>query len=291
MLRVRDIGNLGFADFGVVASGEVKKLIDLVRADVAKNATVFFGLPEPVRACCAAAIVSGLLHDLMRRDVDGLDDATDGAGLNEIGGFDGGGNFEHLAVKDAVDAFGLGDGLADFSELGKRGHAGLVAEEVFAALHHLNAESSALVGNCGAEHELDRGVVENFFFGCGHFCVRIALVECGDFVRLSTVGRDEYATTTLDCADHAVNVIVAHAADGEADGIFRFGGGIGAGLRNFMHDGAIAEWLTQCRQASDDACRADALQKQSTIHFDPFYGAGGVRSRFGLQFYPEEKPW
>jgi hypothetical protein len=64
---------------------------------------------------------------------------------------------------------------------------------------------------------------------------------------------DQLAAAALDRADHAVDVIVAHAADGELDVVFRrlFGGRAGPrlrsrgpafGLRQAGHHGAIIQF-------------------------------------------------
>src|ERR1700751_3270019 len=104
-------------------------------ADVAENAAILHWIPEPVRTATASACVSGVLDDLVRSDIDGLDDAADGSGLDEVACFDGGFDLEALAVHDGVDFFGFGDGFADGGEGFEGGDAGVVAENVFAVLH------------------------------------------------------------------------------------------------------------------------------------------------------------
>jgi hypothetical protein len=100
------------------------------------------------------------LLDLVRRDVQRLHDPSDGSGLNEFTGLDGGADFEPLAVHDAVDPFGLGLYATDFGQLFERGDAGLVGKIIFAVPHHANAERCAFDRNRRAEHELDGGIVE-----------------------------------------------------------------------------------------------------------------------------------
>ncbi len=83
MVGVIDVGDLGFADLGFGGAGVVEELVDLMGADVAEDAAVLYGVPEPVGAAAASASVAVALNDLVRGDVDGLDDAADGSGLDE----------------------------------------------------------------------------------------------------------------------------------------------------------------------------------------------------------------
>jgi len=138
---------LRFRDFGLLRAGIKKKLIDLVRTDVAENSAVLIGIPEPFGARRAAAGIAAALNDLMWRDIDGLNHFTDRALLDQHAGVHGGLHFEALAVHDGVDAIGFGDRLADVGELLERGHARLVGKEILAELHRADAERSALVGD------------------------------------------------------------------------------------------------------------------------------------------------
>ena len=221
-----------------------------MRADVAEDAAVLLGIPEPVGPAGAAAGVAVLLGDLVGRDVDGLDHLADGALLDQFAGVDRGLHFEALAVHDGVDALGFGDGLADFGKLLERGDAGLVGEKVLAVLHHADAERRALVGDLRAQHELRGGIVEDLVLGLDDFRVGKALGECGEFVFFAAPYRNQFAAAALDRADHAVDMVVAHAADGELDvvlgrfvlllgkdGVFDDGLGAGAKWRKAGHHG------------------------------------------------------
>ena len=126
MIGMAHIGDLRLRDLGFGRSRVEQKLVHLVRANVAENSAVLFRIPEPVRPARAAARDTAALKDLVRRNVDGLDDLADGALLDEHAGVDGGLHLEPLAVHDAVDAFRLGDGLAHFGQLFERCDAGLV---------------------------------------------------------------------------------------------------------------------------------------------------------------------
>ena len=56
---------------------------------------------------------------------------------------------------------------------------------------------------------------------CDDLDVGKSLLERGQLVLLAAPGRDQYAAATLYGADHAIDVVVAHAADGELDGVLR----------------------------------------------------------------------
>ena len=57
---------------------------------------------------------------LVRREIDGLDDASDGSRLNQLARLDRGFHLQALAVQDPVDALGLSDRLANYRKLLKR---------------------------------------------------------------------------------------------------------------------------------------------------------------------------
>src|SRR5580704_2441182 len=103
------------------------------------------------------------LDDLVRSDVDGLDDLADGSGLDEFAGLDGSLYFEAFAVENGVYFFGFGDGLANGCQVFKGSDAGFVAEEVFAVFHGAHADGGALVGDLRAEDELSPGIVDDLF--------------------------------------------------------------------------------------------------------------------------------
>src|SRR5271168_5219150 len=127
MLGMSDVGDLRGNDFGFGRAGVIQKLIDLMRADVAKDSAVKVRVPEPLGTSGATTCIAVPLNYLVWSDVDGLNYATDRAGLNQISCFDSGFYFEPLAVHDAVDAMSFRNGLAHFGELLQCGDAGLVA--------------------------------------------------------------------------------------------------------------------------------------------------------------------
>ena len=170
------IGDLRLDDLSLLRAGVEEELVDLVRADIAEDAAVLIGVPEPIRAVPVPPPASPCaLDDLVRRDVDGLNDFADGALLDEFAGIDSGLHLEPLAIHDGVDALGLGDGLAHLSKLLQGGDAGLVGEEIFAMLHGAHAERGALIGDLRTEHELHRGIVQDLVLRCDDLHVGKAL--------------------------------------------------------------------------------------------------------------------
>ena len=71
-------------------------------------------------------------------------------------------------------------------------------------------------------------IVEDFVLGFDDFYGGKSTGEEGKFIRLSDPSCDQLAPAALNGADHAVDVVVAHAADGEFDVVLRrFFGGLG----------------------------------------------------------------
>src|SRR3569833_241318 len=126
MIGMADIGDLRRHDLGFGRAGIEQELVDLVRADIAKDAAILDIFPEPARARDAAAIVAGALDDLMRRDVDRLDDLADGAGLDQLPGINRGLHFQPLGIHDGVDAAGFRDGSLHQRQIFQCGDSRLV---------------------------------------------------------------------------------------------------------------------------------------------------------------------
>ena len=238
------IGDLRLGDLGLGRAGVVEELVHLVRTDVAENSAVLNRVPEPVGPAVRPPASPPCLNDLVRRDVDRLNHFADGAGLDQFAGFDGSLHFQPLAVHDGVDSSGFGDGLAHFGQFLERGDAGLVAEKILAVLHGANADGGALVGDLRAEDELDGGIVDDLVLRRDDLDVGEALLERGELVLFAAPGGDQLAAAALDRADHAVDVVVAHAADGELDRVLRLCVGFLPGLGYLMRDRTAA---AKCR--------------------------------------------
>ena len=84
-------------------------------------------------------------------------------------------------------------------------------------LHRADAERRALVGDLRAQHQLRGRIVQDLVLGLDDLHVGKALGEGGELVGLAAPRRDQFAAAALDRAHHAVDVVVAHAADGELD--------------------------------------------------------------------------
>ena len=152
-------------------------------------------------------------------------------------------------------------------EIFESGDAGFVAEEVFAVLHGANADGGALVGDLRAEDKLSGRIVDDLVLRRDDLDVGIALFERGQLVLFASPGRDQHAAATLYGADHAMDVVVAHAADGEFDGVLRLGVGLLSGLGDLMDDMASAKG--RFGQSSQHSCGTHCLEKRTpveTIH-------------------------
>ncbi len=197
----------------------------------------------------------------MGRDIGGLDHLADGARLHQFSGAHGCLHFQPLAVHDGEDALGLGDGAAHGGQLFQRGDAGLIAEIVLAVLHDADAERGTLIGDRRAENKLDRRIVENLILRPCRLRLGIALEECNSAFRLRGVDADHLSSAADHGVHHAVNVVVAHARDGEADGIGRQNGCNLRGLGNLVHHAAGERGSCKRRrwQGRGQACRPHCL--------------------------------
>jgi hypothetical protein len=95
------------------------------------------------------------------------------------------------------------------------------------------------------------------------FDVGVALFEHCQLVLFAAPGSDEDAASTLYGADHAMDVVVAHAADREFDGVLRLGVGLLCGFDYFMGDMASAKG--GFRKSSQHSCRTHCLEKQTPV--------------------------
>ncbi len=209
VLRVIEVPDLRGHDVGARRAGEEEELIGLVRADVAEDAAVALALEEPRRTRLEVGPV--------RSQADRLHDAADRPRLHQLAGLDRGAVLEPLAVHDRVDALGLGLDLAHFGQLLERRDARLVDQVVLAVLHHANAERAALVGDGGADDELQRLVLEDLRLAARDLDVRMPLDERGDELGLLRVHRHELAAAALHRGDLPVDVPVVEADDAELD--------------------------------------------------------------------------
>src|SRR5215469_7298511 len=213
IIRVPDIGDLRLHNLCLCRSSVEKELIDLVRANVAEDSAVLVRVPEPVGPARAAAGDPAVLEDLVRRDVDGLDNFADRALMDEVSRIDGGSYLKPFAVHDGVDPLGLGYGFAHFGKLIARRDAGLVGEKVLALFHGAHAERSPFVGDLRAKNELNRGIAQDLFPRFDDPDVRKSFSKARQFVRLPAPSRNKFTAASLDGADHAVDMVVAHSAD------------------------------------------------------------------------------
>ena len=167
------------------------------------------GRPEPPPASPPR------LKDLVRRNIDGLNHLADGALLDQFAGVNGGLHLQQLAVHDGVDPLGLGDGLAHFGQLLERGDAGLVGEIVLAVLHGADAERARSLAICELSTSCIEGSLRISSCVSTIFTLGKRFLKAASLVFFAAPGRHQLAAAALDRADHAVDVVVAHAADAQ----------------------------------------------------------------------------
>ena len=241
MANIRD---LRLHHLRLCRSGVEQELIHLVRADVAQNPAVLIRIPEPGGPSPAATGVSCMLDDLMRRDVDGLDHFSDCALPHEHARIDRSFHLQQLAIEDGVDALGFDDGPAHLRQLLERRYPRLVGEEIFAALHGAHGDPGTLARDLRGENQLHRRIVENFVLRGDDLYIGKPLAEQRQLVFFAAPRRRQFAAAALDGADHAVDVVVAHAANGKLDVVF----GSLLGLRGY--DGVLHD--ARCSAAEGD---------------------------------------
>jgi hypothetical protein len=108
-------------------------------------------------------------------------------------------------------------------------------------LHGANADGGAFIGDLRAEYKLSGRIVDDLILRRYDLDIGVALLKSCQLILFASPGSDQDAASTLHGADHAVDVVVAHAADGKLDGVLRFGVGLLAGLGYFMDDMACAK--------------------------------------------------
>ena len=191
-----------------------------MRTNVAKDSPVLLRVPEPIGTRHRAAGSSTVLDDLVRRNVDGLDHFSDRALPHQFPRVNSGLHLQQLAVKDGVNPLGLSDGPAHIRQLFQRGHAGLVREEILAALHGTHSYAGSFAGDLRGQHQLHRRVVEDLILGLRDLYIGKSLAERRQFVFFAAPRRHKLSAAALHRANHAVDVVVADAADGKLDVIF-----------------------------------------------------------------------
>src|SRR5215472_5608208 len=153
----------------------------------------------------------------MRPQSYGLNDTANCTSFDQLTSPDCRAVFEALAVHYRVDAAGLGLHPADLGKLVKCRDARFVGHVVFAVLHHPDTKRSAVRRNGGADHKLNRWILEDLRFAPGRFSLREALGEAGGKVGLFRVEQGKLASPAEDGIDLAVDVGVVDADDSELD--------------------------------------------------------------------------
>ena len=150
-------------------TGEEEKLIRLVRSDVAEDAAVARAFEEPGRPRLGFMRCGPRPTVWMTPPI--------APAFTSSPGLHGGPVLEPLAVHDRVDALRLRLHATNLRQLLERRDARLVGHVVLAVLHHADAERRALVGNAGAQDELNGFVVEDLALAARELRLRIPLGE------------------------------------------------------------------------------------------------------------------
>ncbi len=82
-------------------------------------------------ASSARVWVDAFLYDLMRSNIDCLDNLSDGSRLDHLASFDGGFYLQPLAIKDGVNSLCLRDGLSYLGDLSQGRCPRLIAKVIF----------------------------------------------------------------------------------------------------------------------------------------------------------------
>ena len=161
------------------------------------------------------------LRNLVRRNVDRLDDLADRALLDQFARIDSGFHLEPLTVHDREDALGFGNRLAHLRQLLQGRDSRLVREIVLAPFHDFNAQRRALIRNLRAQHQLNCGIVQDLLLRLHDLHIGKSLLERRKPLLFATPGRHQFAAPALNRADHSVDVVVTDSADGKLDVILR----------------------------------------------------------------------
>ena len=213
----------------------------------------------------AAAVVTRLLIDLVRRNINRLNHAPDRTRLHQVAGLHRALHLKPLAVHDAVDSLRLRDRLPHLSQLLQRSDARFVGEKVLPRAHHTNAQRRTLARNLRTQHKLNRRIMQNLIFRRRPLHIRIALLERSNLIRLRPLRHHQLAAATLNRTHHPIDVVMTHARDRKPDLVLwcrqRF-----VCLRNLMHDWSVIPVRQHLlRKSTTQSCRSHSSQKRPTI--------------------------
>jgi hypothetical protein len=159
------------------------------------------------------------------------------------------------------------------SAIVERRNARLVAQKVFAGLHHPHPQRSALIRNLRAQHQLDRRVVDNLILRRNRLHVREPLLEILKLVRFTGPRTHQHSAATLHGADHAIDMVMAHPAHAELDGVLRL---LRCGrLHYLMHHvlACRASRSTRLRSDRQQASRSNTTQKRPPVQLSNHYSS------------------
>ncbi len=161
---IRHIADSRVSDLRILGTGEKKKLLALVAADVAEDTTVFFLLKKPAWSGSGVESVGAC--------AEGLNDLANGSCGDQLTSPHSAFDMDALAVVDGIFPSRGIAGAARLIELSESRERRFVGEVVLACLHNLAPERSAFVGNGGRGNKPDFRVIQNFLKRTGRAGLR-----------------------------------------------------------------------------------------------------------------------
>ena len=153
----------------VRCTGIIEKLLDLVAANVAQNAAVFFVLEKP----CGPV----LRRQAVRPETKHLEHAADLATLDEVTRKDRGFHVQSLAVVNRKFSPGAGYRRARFGKLFEGRKRRLVREIILSRVQHPAAQRSPVGGHCRRGHHAHLPILQDLAQAAGDLRFRTPLLK------------------------------------------------------------------------------------------------------------------
>ncbi len=154
----------------------------------------------------------------VRSQPDGLHDAADRAGADQLDRTGHGADLEPFGVVDRPDAPGVGNRPPQLGKLLGGGASGLVAHHILAVAHRLDGDRGAVAVDRGGEDQLHAGIFQQAAFVGDARDVRIAPDEAVQRLWFA-VGpvADALAAVFEQAAGHFIDVTMVEADRGELE--------------------------------------------------------------------------
>ena len=160
------VGNLCMDHLGVLCAGIVEELLDLVAADIAEDAPIFFPLKKPCRPRGSVQAMGPHAND--------LEHPANGAGAYQLPCIDRRFHLQPLAVVYRVFPAGLGNDRFHLGQLLQRGQGRFIGEIVLPRFHHTDAQCGPLIGHTSGGHKLCFRILQNLRFRGRRPCLGVS---------------------------------------------------------------------------------------------------------------------